>query len=72
MSRQMTASTAVEAVLSKKLATLEKLLKADVLSYFGAITDGTDDAFLDGIEGRRKRGTRLAIVLETPGGYIGQ
>lgn len=70
VSKSMTASSAVEAVLNKKLAVLERRLTADVVAYFGAIADGTDEAFRDAIEARRVRKAKLAIVLETPGGYI--
>lgn len=68
----MNANIAVETLLNKRVDGLEKRLNADVIAYIGEIVDGADDAFRDAIEARKKKQKRmkLAIILDTPGGYI--
>jgi len=70
VSEHVTANAAIEKLLHKRSATLEKTLDADVLAYVGRILDGADTGFRDAIESRKKRRNKLAIILDTPGGYI--
>lgn len=70
MAKSANANKTVESLLDKSIAKLENLLNADVLAYAGQIADGVDDGFRDALEARRQKRERLAIVLETPGGYI--
>jgi membrane-bound ClpP family serine protease len=70
VSKQVTANTAIEGLLHKRIALLEKRLSADVLAYSGRIVDGVDDAIRDAIEDRKKKLSKLAFILETVGGYI--
>lgn len=52
-------------------ASLEERLDADVLAFLGPLEFGADQAFRDIVEERGGRRTdRLAVVLETEGGYI--
>jgi ClpP class serine protease len=60
----------VEKELSRRLATIEKKLDADALTYFGPIFNGTDDVIRDGVEARVQKRAKLAVILETGGGYI--
>src|SRR5438093_13012657 len=66
----MTADTAVERMLRSRIIGLEKTLSADALAYVGRIADGADDSIRDAIESRKRKQKKLAIVLDTPGGYI--
>ena len=70
MSSHLTADVAVEKLLHKRAANLEKALTADVATYVGQIVDGVDHAFRDALEPRKKRRPKLAIVLDTVGGFI--
>jgi membrane-bound ClpP family serine protease len=70
VSTNMNANTAVEKLLHKRVAGLEKLLAADVVTYVGRILDGADHSFRDALESRKNRNNKLAIILDTPGGYI--
>jgi len=60
----------VEAYLSQKLDLLEKLLKADVLAFFGPLIRGVDDMFKQHIEDikQKSRKKHLTIILTTLGG----
>lgn len=50
---------------------LEREMDADVLSFIGPIYYGADDAIRDAVERpRTKKRLKLAVVLETGGGYI--
>ncbi len=60
----------VEQQLDVLVRRLEKALGADVLSFSGPILYGADDAIRDTVEGRRGKRERLAVVLETTGGYV--
>ena len=70
MSEHLTADVAVEKLLHNRMGSLEKALGADVLAYVGRVIDGVDGAFRDAIESRKKKQKKLAIILDTPGGYI--
>lgn len=62
---------AVVALLQNSLSKLEKITNSDVLSYFGPIVDGNENAFLDIIEelanDSGKKDT-ITVVLTTNGG----
>ncbi|MGA2065076.1 MAG: hypothetical protein ABSG86_08910 [Thermoguttaceae bacterium] len=68
------ANTAVEDLLNERIRLLELRLKAEVLCFVGAIITGIDGMIRDAVEhrvgSRRKRGPRLAVILETGGGYL--
>jgi membrane-bound ClpP family serine protease len=70
VSSHLTADVAVEKLLHKRAANLEKALTADVATYVGQIVDGVDHAFRDALEPRKKKRPKLAIVLDTVGGFI--
>lgn len=62
---------AVAALLQGALSDIEKVTNSDVLSYFGPIVDGNENAFLDIIEDLAKEADKndtLSVVLTTPGG----
>lgn len=60
--------------LDQRIHVLEQELAADVLTTNSPIVNGTDDLIREAIERRRQRAKpkrkRLAVVLETQGGYI--
>jgi hypothetical protein len=60
----------VESQLDALAIDLENHLNADVLSYSGPIISGSDGIVRYGIESRTTKRDKLAVVLETPGGYI--
>lgn len=61
----------VRVELDHLASALEDLVDADVLSFMGPLTFGVDQAFRDTVEERGgKRTDRLAVILETEGGYI--
>lgn len=62
---------AVTVLLQNSLSDLEKATNSDVLSYFGPIVDGNENAFLDIIEELANDADRkdtLSVVLTTNGG----
>jgi len=71
--RPRTASHIIEEQLDSHATVLESLA-GDLLSFIGPIEGGADDLIRDGVEfrcdGRRARKPKLAVILETPGGYI--
>lgn len=66
----------IKEILNERLEKLEQHFDADVLFYYGQISSGLDKPFRDVIEGIRTEGamgklpvyTRLALILNTPGG----
>lgn len=63
--------TAVQELLNKRLDGLEKHFKADFLSYFGPIVEGTENAILNIVEDLahdEEKKDSLFIILTTPGG----
>ncbi len=64
----------VEQQLDGCCENLQGLLKADVYAFDGPILHGADVIIRDAIEERlanaRRKSARLALMLETPGGYI--
>jgi ClpP class serine protease len=63
------ASQLIEERLAQYLRSLERILKADCLAYFGPIVFGVDDAIRDAAEGIDHKKDKLVFVLETAGGY---
>lgn len=61
----------VRAELDDLALSVETLVDADVLAFMGPLTFGVDRALRDIVEERDgKRMDRLAVILETEGGYI--
>ncbi|HMU38903.1 MAG TPA: serine dehydrogenasease [Pseudomonadota bacterium] len=60
----------VEKQIDRLAGDIENITDADVMAVMGAIYPGLDDAVRQAIEGRRKRRSKLAIVLDTSGGII--
>jgi hypothetical protein len=60
--------------LRKNAAELEKEMDAHVLTWFGPIQPPVDNLIRQAVESRvaqsKKRQKRVAVVLQTPGGYI--
>ncbi len=56
--------------LDTRLAALEAVLAVDVITFIGPIVYGVDDAVRDAVESRPARRPHLAVLLETPGGYV--
>ena len=62
---------AVTVLLRNSLSDLEKVTNSDVLSYFGPIVDGNENAFLDIIEDLANDADKkdtLSVILTTNGG----
>lgn len=62
---------ALKELLDNNLIELEKALKCDIITYFGPIVDGQENAFLDIVEDLaddEEKRDDLAIVLTTNGG----
>jgi ClpP class serine protease len=70
MANSMTADDAIDRLLNDSIERLEGLISADVIAYSGLIIDGVDDVFRDAIEARENKRAKLAVILETGGGYI--
>lgn len=60
----------IEKELDAHLRAFEKVLGADVLAFVGPIMYGIDDAIKEAITRVKKRRAKLAVVLQTEGGYI--
>lgn len=60
----------IEKELDQLLSAVEDALGADVLTFIGPITYSVDDLLRDGVEEITPKRTKLAVILETPGGYI--
>jgi hypothetical protein len=79
MGEEMTGSTEaaerdanriIEEQLDERIAKIEQVVDADVLSYIGPMYPPADDGIKDAIEGIESRRSTLMCVLETSGGYI--
>jgi transposase len=72
--RPGTASAFIEEQLDFHAEAIEKLVKGDLLVFCGPIERGADDLIRESIEfhfdSRTVRKPKLAVILETPGGYI--
>ena len=64
------ANNLIECKLEQHLEDAENELHADVLAFFGSLLFGVDGLVRDAIESRGTRRTKLAIILETGGGFI--
>jgi membrane-bound ClpP family serine protease len=60
----------IEDQLAQRLKAVENVLDADVLTYSGPISDDIQPLVKEILESITDRRTRLAVVLETGGGYI--
>lgn len=64
-------SSVIEGLLDQKATELGKHLSADVLTYFGPITNGVDVLFREAIDAMRQpKSEKLVVILETEGGFI--
>lgn len=63
-------NSTVEGQLDSYIQSLEQEVDADCIAFVGAIIHGADDAIRDALEARTPKKQKLAIVLETHGGYI--
>ncbi|HYA40604.1 MAG TPA: hypothetical protein VEF34_04845 [Syntrophobacteraceae bacterium] len=67
----ITSNYIVEGELDEHLKKLEEKLQATVLAFLGPILYGVDKEIRDAVEGiGRVKKEKLAVVLQTPGGYI--
>jgi len=64
------ANSAIEERLNEHALELEEHLGSDVLSFVGPIVSGVDDVIREAVEARVVRRRRLAVIVETDGGYI--
>ncbi|HWY18222.1 MAG TPA: hypothetical protein VNY27_05870 [Solirubrobacteraceae bacterium] len=64
------ANRIIEEQLDERIAKIEQVVDADVLSYIGPMYPPADDGIKDAIEGIESRRSTLMCVLETSGGYI--
>jgi membrane-bound ClpP family serine protease len=67
----------IEEQLGQRLDTIQTALQADVLTYMGPILEPIHDVLKDAVEEMRqekgapsKRRAKIAVILETGGGYI--
>lgn len=63
-------NSVIETLLDQRMAAIEDVLVADVLTYLGPIAPGLDEQIKTAVEEISNRRARLAVLLETPGGYI--
>ena len=59
----------IETIINERVDKLEQLLVADVLTLCGPLIPGIDDGTRDAIESRQQKRAKLAVILETGGGY---
>jgi len=60
----------VETELTNRLRAVENKLGSDVLAFSGPIVHPFDDYIRESLEGIPDKKSRLAVVLETTGGYV--
>jgi membrane-bound ClpP family serine protease len=63
--------TTIKSLLNEKLKKLESHIKADILCYYGTISDGIEHAILGLIEDLAQdenKSDKLTVILTTPGG----
>lgn len=63
------ANAIIEQQLDRCAGELEKELEADCLSFMGGIAFGADELIRDALEARQDKRPKLALILETGGGY---
>jgi len=72
-SRTENANLLIEKQLTDKLFAIGETLKADMLTVVAPIYYGVDDEIrigIDSLGNQRKRKSKLAVIIETGGGYI--
>ncbi len=67
--RVIGANQLIEERLGQHLMSLERVLRADCLTYVGPIVFGVDDMIRDAVEAVARKREKLVFVLETAGGY---
>lgn len=63
----------MEAKLDERIQAIETSMNADAISFVGSILPGLENAFRDQVEkmaNNEKKKSKLAVILETEGGYI--
>lgn len=60
----------VEGQLDERIRAIEEELDSDAISYSGRIAYGSDDVVRDALEDIPDKKASLAVILESPGGYI--
>ena len=74
LARRTPSEKVLEAKLDKRIKVIETSLNAQAISFVGNIVYGLDNAFRDQVEGMarnvKKKKAKLAVILETEGGYI--
>lgn len=65
-----TSNEVIEGLLRDRVDKVEKALDADVVSYRGPITYSIDDLIRDAVESLNPKRKRIAVLLETDGGFI--
>ncbi len=60
----------IEQQLDARVRKLEEVLTTDVLTFFGPIVPRADDLIREAVESRPHKRPKLAVILETEGGYI--
>lgn len=63
-------NSTVEGQLDCCIQSLEQEIDADCIAFVASIVHGADDVIRDALEARNPKKQKLAIILETPGGYI--
>lgn len=64
------ANSFIEKQLDVYIDDLQKVIKSDVISFFGPIYHSIDDFIRDGIESIETKQPKIAVVLQTTGGFI--
>lgn len=59
----------IETELNRRLSSIERHLDADCLTYFGPIDFGIEAIIRESIEQIERKRPRLAVILETDGGF---
>jgi ClpP class serine protease len=65
----ISANQLIEERLTHHLETIERVLRVDCLTYVGPIIFGVDDAIRDAVEAIPRKRDKLALILETAGGF---
>lgn len=62
-------ASVIEGLLHNQLVEIEKVIQGDVLAYFGPIIDPVHDLLRVALDSLDNRGQKLAVILETEGGF---
>lgn len=65
-----TSNEVIEQLLKDRALEVEKCIDADIVSYRGPIFYQTDDMIRDAVEALAPKRDRIAMLIETDGGYI--